>query len=214
MNYIWPVKVMCWRCTPTAQAGDHSPSRARRIKCMTSREEKRVAIDLSHLELIPSFTREERVVLARDITRLLRSWKLTKADQLRLLGMDPRNHRALNRFASGHPLSAAPDILARACNLLCIRDCVDAFHPNDRRAKASWMTSKLPALLNRSPFDVINDGGFIALLQLRARLESEIVDKSNHRPTSTSCRTRESTHLRGRGQRGYSEVEWRSLQPA
>ena len=79
----------------------------------------------------PTRTRDERVVLAKAITRLFERWQLTAADQLMLLGLNESNRIALQRYARGEALAANRDLLERAGHLLGIHKSLKLLYPHN-----------------------------------------------------------------------------------
>lgn len=110
--------------------------------------------------------REERTELAQNLTHALAGWSLSKADQLRLLGMQPRNTRVIDRLAAGHPLPDSPDLIDRARLLIGIARTIAERHPDDDELRATWMTKPLHELRGRSPGAYIHHKGFLGLVEV------------------------------------------------
>ena len=104
--------------------------------------------------------------MALAVTRVLGCWQLTKADQLRMLGLDPRDHRALNRLIAGSPLPEKRDLIDRVDLIMSMYGSLEAICPNDVRAQARWIKGPNASFRDYAPFDVIERGGMSGLIRI------------------------------------------------
>jgi hypothetical protein len=116
-------------------------------------------------------TRDERVVLARAVTKLFQLWQLGSADQLMLLGMNESNRIALQRYARGEALAANRDLLERVGHLLGIHKALKLLYPKNPEIVAGWMSSPNAAFDASIPVDVVRRFGFAGLLMVRGTLD-------------------------------------------
>lgn len=124
-----------------------------------------------HTDLSPFRTRDERVVLARAVTRLFELWELGTADQLMLLGLNESNRMALQRYAKGEALAANRDLLERVGHLLGIHKSLKLLYPRNPEIVAGWMSSPNVAFDSSIPVDVVRRFGFAGLLMVRGTLD-------------------------------------------
>jgi hypothetical protein len=116
-------------------------------------------------------TRDERVILAKAISRLFQMWQLGSADQLMLLGLNESNRIALQRYARGEALAANRDLLERAGHLLRIHKALKLLYPKNPEIAAGWMASPNAAFDEASPVEVVRRFGFAGLLMVRGTLD-------------------------------------------
>lgn len=119
----------------------------------------------------PTRNRDERVVLARAVTRLFELWKLTAADQLMLLGLNESNRIALQRYAKGEALAANRDLLERVGHLLGIHKALKLLYPHNPEIATAWMASANTMFDGATPIEVARKFGFGGLLMLRGTLD-------------------------------------------
>ncbi len=119
----------------------------------------------------PTRTRDERVVLAKAITRLFERWQLTAADQLMLLGLNESNRIALQRYARGEALAANRDLLERAGHLLGIHKSLKLLYPHNEEIVSGWMASPNALFEGATPTDIVRRFGFAGLLMVRGTLD-------------------------------------------
>lgn len=116
-------------------------------------------------------TRDERVILARAVTRLFELWQLAAADQLMLLGMNETNRIALQRYAKGEALAANRDLLERVGHLLGVHKSLKLLYPKNPDLVSGWMSSPNAAFDGARPVDVVRRFGFAGLLMIRGTLD-------------------------------------------
>lgn len=116
-------------------------------------------------------TRDERVVLARAVTKLFELWQLASADQLMLLGLNESNRIALQRYARGEALAANRDLLERVGHLLGIHKALKLLYPKNSEIVAGWMGSPNTFFDGAAPVDVVRRFGFAGLLMVRGTLD-------------------------------------------
>jgi hypothetical protein len=116
-------------------------------------------------------SREDRVVLAKAVTRLFATWKLSPADQLSLLGLSETNRIALQRYAKGEALAANRDLLERVGHLLGIQKSLKLLYPHNPEIVSGWMASPNAKFDGESPIDVVRRFGFAGLLMVRGTLD-------------------------------------------
>ncbi|HKE93734.1 MAG TPA: MbcA/ParS/Xre antitoxin family protein [Povalibacter sp.] len=119
----------------------------------------------------PARTREERVVLARAVTKLFELWQLSSADQLMLLGLNESNRIALQRYARGEALAANGDLLERVGHLLGIHKALKLLYPKNPEIVAGWMSSPNALFDGTIPVDVVRRFRFAGLLMVRGMLD-------------------------------------------
>jgi hypothetical protein len=116
-------------------------------------------------------TRDERVVLARAVTKLFELWQLPAADQLMLLGLNESNRIALQRYAKGEALAANRDLLERVGHLLGIHKALKLLFPKNAEIVAGWMASPNTAFDGATPVEIVRRFGFAGLLMVRGTLD-------------------------------------------
>lgn len=116
-------------------------------------------------------SRDERVVLARAVSKLFALWDLPAADQLTLLGLSESNRIALQRYAKGEALAANRDLLERAGHLLGIHKALKLLYPHNDEIVTGWMSSPNGKFDGSTPVDVVRRFGFAGLLMVRGTLD-------------------------------------------
>ncbi len=127
----------------------------------------------AHLKDLPATarTRDERVVLARAVTRLFELWQLPSADQLMLLGLNETNRIALQRYAKGEALAANRDLLERVGHLLGIHKALKLLFPKNAEIVTGWMSSPNARFDGATPVEMARRFGFAGLLMVRGTLD-------------------------------------------
>ena len=115
--------------------------------------------------------RDERVILARAITKLFELWKLIAADQLMLLGLNESNRIALQRYSKGEALAANGDLLDRVGHLLGIHKSLKLLYPHNPEIVAGWMSSPNTLFDGATPVDIVRRFRFPGLLMVRGTLD-------------------------------------------
>jgi hypothetical protein len=116
-------------------------------------------------------SRDERVVLARAVTKLFALWRLSAAEQLTLLGLSESNRIALQRYAKGEALASNRDLLERVGHLLGIHKALKLLYPRNPEIVAGWMSSPNAKFGEATPVDVVRRFGFAGLLMVRGALD-------------------------------------------
>jgi hypothetical protein len=116
-------------------------------------------------------SRDERVVLARAVTKLFALWALPAPDQLTLLGLNESNRIALLRYAKGEALAANRDLLERAGHLLGIHKALKLLYPHNDDIVSGWMSSPNAKFEGATPVDIVRRFGFAGLLMVRGTLD-------------------------------------------
>lgn len=116
-------------------------------------------------------SRDERVILARAVSKLFALWDLPAADQLTLLGLNESNRIALQRYAKGEALAANRDLLERAGHLLGIHKALKLLYPHNDEIVSGWMSSPNAKFDGATPVDVVRRFGFAGLLMVRGTLD-------------------------------------------
>jgi hypothetical protein len=116
-------------------------------------------------------SREDRVILAKAVTRLFELWGLSAADQLALLGLSETNRIALQRYAKGEALAANRDLLERVGHLLGIQKSLKLLYPHNPEIVNGWMRAPNTKFDGASPVDVVRKFGFAGLLMVRGTLD-------------------------------------------
>jgi hypothetical protein len=116
-------------------------------------------------------SRDERVVLARAVTKLFALWALPAPDQLTLLGLNESNRIALLRYAKGEALAANRDLLERAGHLLGIHKALKLLYPHNDDIVSGWMSSQNAKFEGATPVDIVRRFGFAGLLMVRGTLD-------------------------------------------
>ncbi len=119
----------------------------------------------------PVRSRDERVVLARAVTRLFELWQLNAADQLMLLGLNESNRIALQRYARGEALAANRDLLERVGLLLGIHKALKLLYPHNPEIAGGWMAAPYTKFDNATPVEIVRRHGFAGLLMVRGTLD-------------------------------------------
>jgi hypothetical protein len=119
----------------------------------------------------PARTRDERVVLARAVTKLFELWRLSAADQLMLLGLNESNRIALQRYARGEAIAANRDLLERVGHLLGIHKSLKLLYPHNADIVSGWMGSPNASFDGATPTEVVRRFGFAGLLMVRGTLD-------------------------------------------
>jgi hypothetical protein len=116
-------------------------------------------------------SRDDRIVLARAISKLFERWGLSAGDQLSLLGLSETNRIALQRYAKGEALAANRDLLERAGHLLGIQKSLKLLYPHNPEIVNGWMAAANTKFEGASPVDVVRRFGFAGLLMVRGTLD-------------------------------------------
>lgn len=123
---------------------------------------------------LPIFGASALSNIGEGILRLLRLWKLSKADQLRVLGFSHRSYATLSRLSNGAPFPTDPEKLERASHLLGIHAALKTLYPENPEMVSGWMTFRNSAFGDNSPLDVVKDKGTVGLLMIRLYLEHRL----------------------------------------
>ncbi|HKQ81271.1 MAG TPA: antitoxin Xre/MbcA/ParS toxin-binding domain-containing protein [Steroidobacteraceae bacterium] len=118
-----------------------------------------------------SRSREDRVVLARAVSKLFALWELSAGDQLSLLGLSETNRIALQRYAKGEALAANRDLLERVGHLLGIQKSLKLLYPHNAEIVNGWMSSPNSKFDGASPVEIVRKFGFAGLLMVRGTLD-------------------------------------------
>lgn len=116
-------------------------------------------------------SRNERVILARAVTKLFTLWQLSTADQLTLLGLNESNRIALQRYAKGEALAANRDLLERVGHLLGIHKALKLLYPRNPDIVGGWMAAPNLRFDGATPVEVVRRFGFAGLLMVRGTLD-------------------------------------------
>jgi len=119
----------------------------------------------------PTRNRDERVILARAVTRLFALWELSSADQLMLLGLNESNRIALQRYAKGEALAANRDLLERVGHLLGIHKSLKLLYPHNPDIVNGWIASPNTTFDGATPVEVARRFGFPGLVMVRGVLD-------------------------------------------
>ena len=119
----------------------------------------------------PTRNRDERIVLARAVTKLFELWKLPSADQLMLLGLNESNRIALQRYAKGEALAANRDLLERVGHLLGIHKSLKLLYPHNPEIVTGWIASPTSTFDGATPIEIARRFGFAGLLMVRGVLD-------------------------------------------
>jgi len=118
-------------------------------------------------------SKESRVAAARMVMRLFEHWRLTKADQLVLLGLNEQSRNTLTRYRQGGALQPHHDLLERVAYLFDIHVQLRVIFPQNHNLAYGWMTSRIHDLHNRTPIEVVKENGIIGLNILNTYLKNE-----------------------------------------
>lgn len=116
-------------------------------------------------------SRDDRIVLARAVSKLFERWDLNAADQLSLLGLSETNRIALQRYAKGEALAANRDLLERVGHLLGIHKSLKLLYPHNSEIVNGWMSASNSKFDGASPVEVVRKFGFGGLLMVRGTLD-------------------------------------------
>lgn len=117
------------------------------------------------------FSRDERSMLAKQITTLFDHWNLDSSRAAGMLGLADDNRTTMSGYRNGKPLGNSRDQLDRAGNLLAIHKNLRLLFPKNRDICYGWMTMPNKAFDGRTPVDTVIEYGFSGLLMVRGYLD-------------------------------------------
>lgn len=100
-------------------------------------------------------------------------WRLTPANQLRLLGLSIRSTKSLYRYRHGSPLAPRRDTLERAGRLLEIYRSLRLLYPKNPELRKQWFTSANDHFDNRSPLAIAVKYGISGMNKIRSTLAAD-----------------------------------------
>jgi len=112
-----------------------------------------------------------REQMTRSVMATLQGWGLSGDAQRMLLGL-PADMRArkMNQFRSGQALPDEPEVLLRAQLILQIGNAVASLFPHNLSVANYWITTQNRHFGQRTPLDVMLDGGVEAMERVVAHL--------------------------------------------
>jgi hypothetical protein len=114
-----------------------------------------------------------RAGLSRTITALFTQWKLTRKEQLILLGLSESSKSRLRGIHHGKPFPKGRDFLDRAGYLLSIHTALRLLYPRNEVERYSFIKTKSKKFNNGTPLDLIENEGFIGLAKVARYLNNE-----------------------------------------
>jgi len=121
-------------------------------------------------ETIPQ---EERAALTRKVLAVLSRWGVEPMDQCRLLGLPaPDAGRRYRRLRMGEALTDSRDIWERVALLLRLENALGQVFPHSALSADLWVTTPYLKLGNRTPLDLMLEGGLDAIRQVERSLDN------------------------------------------
>jgi hypothetical protein len=121
---------------------------------------------------INAMSDEQRVELARRIMTMLKSWKVSASDQIRLLAMpDSVRTRSMARYGQDTPLPDEPAVNERVDHLIGIADALRTSFPMNEHMGSIWLNRANKRFANRKPLNVMLDDGLAGVLSIRMHLD-------------------------------------------
>ena len=117
------------------------------------------------------YTPEDRVRLAKMVTRLFEHWKLDPATAAALLGLSEKSRTAINRYRKGGPLPDSRDLLDRVGNLFGIHKSLRLLYPHNRELVYRWPTARNQRLDNLTPVEIMVEQGLPGIVAIRGYLD-------------------------------------------
>ena len=128
---------------------------------------------------------DQRVELARRVMTMLKSWKLSGTDQIRLLAMpDTVRSRSLARYGQDTPLPDDPAVNERIDHLIGIADALRTSYPMNENMGSIWLNRNNKRFANRKPLHIMLEDGLPGVLSIRMHLDCSYdwhIDESNSR---------------------------------
>jgi hypothetical protein len=134
----------------------------------------RATADLEIPEPSPAhrpYSSEERVRLAKMVTRLFEHWKLDPATAAALLGLSEKSRTAINRYRKGGALPDSRDLLDRVGNLFGIHKTLRLLYPHNRDLVYRWPTARNQKLDNHTPVEIMVEQGLPGIVAIRGYLD-------------------------------------------
>ena len=121
--------------------------------------------------VLPS--QEERAQLAYMVLTLMRRWGLEDSQKLTLLGLSPRDKKALQAHKKGRPLEPDPETLGRTSGMLVIHQRLVDRYPDDEDQRIyTWVVTSQPELDGQRPIDIMLDEGALGIRRVLEHLQS------------------------------------------
>jgi hypothetical protein len=118
-----------------------------------------------------SATPEERVRLAKMVTRLLEHWNVDQSTAAALLGLSENSRTAISRYRKGAALPDSRDLLDRVGNLFGIHKSLRLLYPQNRELVYRWPTARNKTLENLSPVEIMVEQGLPGIVAMRGYLD-------------------------------------------
>ncbi len=107
---------------------------------------------------------DERVELARVVMEVLDAWAIEPEQRAALLGLpEGTRKRVLDRYRKGTPFSEDRDTQQRLSHVLTIHRLLGTALPHNPTMAAYWITSPNPYFNDRTPLEVMLNGGLDAM---------------------------------------------------
>jgi hypothetical protein len=113
-----------------------------------------------------------RCEAAQLISNLFDRWALDNNTRLNLLGLSPSSRTLFKGYREGtSPLPASRDTLDRAGWLLAIHKALRLLYPRNPELRYSWVSRRNEAFDNRTPIEVMTEGGLIGIARVSRYLD-------------------------------------------
>ncbi len=116
-------------------------------------------------------SRENRIKLAKLVTKLFDLWNLSTADQLELLGLSTTSRAMLTKYRQGTALPSSRDMLDRVGWLLSIHKALRLLYPQNENIRYSWILMRNQVLGNQRPIDIMKEEGLIGIAKTSRYLD-------------------------------------------
>lgn len=107
--------------------------------------------------------------------QIAEAWKLSTAESLSLLGLEPSSHNTLARWRSGMDANYSADLMIRLSCLIGIFEALHTIFHDPERANG-WIRKQNSAALfaSRSAIETMLNGGIFSLRDVRDYLRSQV----------------------------------------
>ncbi len=114
---------------------------------------------------------EDRMRLAKMVTRLLEHWKVDQSTAAALLGLSENSRTAISRYRKGAALPDSRDLLDRVGNLFGIHKSLRLLYPQNWELAYHWPTARNKTLDNLTPVEIMVEQGLPGIAAMRGYLD-------------------------------------------
>lgn len=118
-----------------------------------------------------TYTSEDRMRLAKMVTRLFDHWKIDQSTAAALLGLSENSRTAVSRYRKGAPLPDSRDLLDRVGNLFGVHKSLRLLYPHNRDLAYRWPTARNRRLDNLTPIEIMVEQGLPGIVAMRGYLD-------------------------------------------